>query len=167
MTQSGAAYDLSRFEQTAPRVKPQQHQQPQLKVVKTSTRAKAKTKRMLAMFKVAFCAIALVTVAATVVYTRAVLTEVGESINMASKELKELKSENGRLAAELESKLSLRNVEEYATVNLGLSKIEQDQIEYVNLSEGDKIELAQTGEPNLLDKLEAWFDNVMAYITKK
>lgn len=52
-------------------------------------------------------------------YSRAQLNELGAKVNSATKELEILKSENIRLQTELEEKISLKNVEEYATVELG------------------------------------------------
>ena len=38
----------------------------------------------------------------------------------------------------IEGKMSLRNVEDYASANMGLSKTEAYQIEYVQLNKGDR-----------------------------
>lgn len=159
MAQHSVAYDFSRFEQTAVKQTPET---PALRVVKTGKKAKQRTKAAFAVFKAAFCALALALALTSVIYTQAVLTEVGENINAASRELENLKSENGRLSAQLESQLSLRNIEQYAAVNLGLSKLEPDQIEYVNLSGGDKTELASPQEPSLWDQIKEWFEQLMS-----
>lgn len=45
-----------------------------------------------------------------------------------------------RLNLQLEGTVSLKNAEDYATNQLGMSKLESGQIEYVTLTQGNKIE---------------------------
>ncbi len=81
---------------------------------------------------------------AVMLYNNAILTELTEEYNAQSTRYEELKSEGVRLQSELEGKMSLRNVEDYASANMGLSKTEAYQIEYVQLNKGDRVVLAQS-----------------------
>ncbi len=53
-----------------------------------------------------------------------------------------------------DSQLSLQSVEDYATNKLGMKKIEQSQVEPIELSKGDKIQVLQSGnDQNWLSSL--------------
>jgi cell division protein FtsB len=160
---SSAAYDLKRFE-TKPRVRVRK---PALVVKRPSEQARAKAKVMYAVKVVAALSlVALVVV--TMLYSRAVLTELDLQISQANANLTEMKSEQTRLAAELESKVSLRNVEEYASQKLGMSTMDKQQITYVDLSEGDKIELTQQSpKKTLLDQIRLAIAKVKEYIPQE
>jgi len=55
------------------------------------------------------------------------------------------KSENVRLSAELNSITSIGKIDDYATKILGMSKIESYQVEYIQLTEGDKVLYSSNG----------------------
>ena len=48
-------------------------------------------------------------------------------------------NEDVRLNMELEAMVSLKNIEEYATEELGLTKLENSQVSYVTLDEGERV----------------------------
>ena len=63
------------------------------------------------------------------------------------------------------SKISLKNIEEYATANLGMMKIDQAQIQYLNVDEGDSVTLYNTaGDNSLMAKLQGWLSEIMVII---
>lgn len=86
------------------------------------------------------------------VYNNVVLNELGNEITQMSNELDELNSENTRLNVDLETKTSLRKIEEYATNELGLQRANNNQIEYVRVEQENKIETTQD-EENIMDKI--------------
>lgn len=130
------AYDLSRYEQ---HLRPQP---PELHVVGRGN-SRAAANRALGL-RLACTALAVVSMLAVMLYNNATLTELTEEYNAQSTRYEELKSEGVRLQSELEGKMSLRNVEDYASANMGLSKTEAYQIEYVQLNKGDRVVLAQS-----------------------
>ena len=132
---SGAAYDLNRF--GAHR---QRGRKPNLTIAAPSAKARARA-GMAAAFKTAAALALVAAFVVTMLYSRAVLTELNQQIAAQTNALADAQSENTRLSAQLDAKVSLRNVEEYATQALGMVSIDKSQITYVDLSEGDKIEL--------------------------
>ena len=73
-------------------------------------------------------------------------------------------SENVRLNMEIDSVISLKNVEEYAITNLGMVKMEGNQIEYIDLSGEDKIVLS--GNKKLNSSNGSVISRVMEYMSK-
>ena len=57
-----------------------------------------------------------------------------------------------------QAKLSLETVEEYAETQLGMRKLEQNQVEYISLSEGDKGEVLEE------DSSENWLTSAWNFI---
>ena len=110
---------------------------------------------------VATAALALVAAfVVTMLYSRAVLTELNQQIAAQTNALADAQSENTRLSAQLDAKVSLRNVEEYATQALGMVSIDKSQITYVDLSEGDKIELTMDSPRlSLIDRIRVAISN--------
>jgi hypothetical protein len=67
---------------------------------------------------------------------------------MKTEELSTLSGEYTRLQTELEGKISLKNIEEYATANLGMMKIDTAQVRYLNLEETESVTLYNTSNEN-------------------
>ncbi len=122
-----SAYDLSAFE------KRKSHE---LKVIKNEKHPK---ESILARSGVFFLVAFLLIIVASTLYNNAIINELGNQIVELNQEYAELVGENKKMTAVLESKVSLKNVEEYAKENLGLAQMEQYQIEYINLLPNDKI----------------------------
>ena len=77
------------------------------------------------------------------VNSRTELNETMNGIQRKTSELTDLQSEYIYLNYELESLVSLKNAEEYAETELGLIKLGQSQVEYVNLQSENTIETAE------------------------
>lgn len=152
-----AAYDLSRYEQ---QLRPQP---PELHVVGRGN-SRAAANRALGM-RIVCGALAVVSMLAVMLYNNAILTELTEEYNSQNTRYEELKSEGVRLQSALEGKMSLRNVEEYASANMGLSKTEAYQIEYVQLSKGDRVVLAQSAQSaGPWEQLQEGFQAFLEYL---
>lgn len=157
----GAAYDLSIYEK-----KEYVRKQPELRVVDNPS-PRTMANRSL-MTRVLLTAVLVVSVIGVIIYSNAILTEIGDEINSQNKEYAVLLSESKRLSAELESKVSLRNIEDTAKNDMGLARMESYQIEYVNLSEGDKIELtAASPKQGLADKIKIKIGSFLEYLPSK
>ena len=81
-----------------------------------------------------------------------------------NKKYEELESERIRLMTELEKQLSLKNVEEYAATQLGMEKLDPDQIEYVTLTEGNPIEKKEEADPSIWQKIKNFFNCVFEWL---
>lgn len=125
-----AAYDLSRFERKKVTRLPVKRSQKRPKV------------RIIPFISTALCVVMAITITAMMMLSRVELNELTTKISAANKQLDQLKNDNVRLSLQAESKISLNTVEEYAKSVLGMKKLQRYQIEYVNLTDSDKVEIA-------------------------
>lgn len=142
----------------------QPRQQEEVRQPKIVRVPKAKPVKQTRPIKVLACMIMVLLMASSVMYSRARLTELNAQISSANKKYEELESERIRLMTELEKQLSLKNVEEYAATQLGMEKLDPDQIEYVTLTEGNPIEKKEEADPSIWQKIKNFFVDMMEYI---
>lgn len=114
--------------------------------------------------KVLLFLMVIIGLAFSVMYSRAQLTELTTKVNAATNELEVLESETVRLKAELESRVSLKNVEEYATTELGLEKLDPSQIEYIALEPEVPEQAAEPEDDSIWQKIKNFFVDMMEYI---
>ncbi|MDE5852870.1 MAG: hypothetical protein K2G97_02370 [Oscillospiraceae bacterium] len=91
------------------------------------------------------------------VFSMVRLNEITSQISSLEKQYKIQKSDQIRLNSELESKISYSSIEDYATKNWGMKKQSSNQVNYINISKGNSIEVANEQEKNFLDEL---FDGI-------
>lgn len=139
-----AAYDLSLFEpkrqEQVEKVKKNNIIEIPQKQLEKNSRPKRNPIKVLASFL--FIAI-LGSIVGTMIYGQVQLTELTEEINTASKELAESQSVYTQMKTKMDSQLSVTAVETYAAEELDMRKIEQNQVKYISLSEGDEAVVMQ------------------------
>lgn len=153
------AYDLSLFERRAKKERVQLKKLPSAKKP-----PRLQVAAMLAgRFIVALLVGAIVSVG---IYNRAILTETVDNITQAKKDLARLQSEQTRLAMELDEKVSIKNIEDYASNQLGLSRMDKYQTTYIALAGSDQIaEQAEMQEkPKLSLNINDLFYKLVEYI---
>ena len=129
-----AAYDLSIYE---PKRKRQEEQAPKVRVVARHSQEELARPKMLAK---AVGLVVLLTVSlCMLLYSNAVLTELSDQVAEAQEKQEMLLAENERLQTSIESRMSMRNIEDIAKNQLGLSEMAPYQVTYVNRCDGDKI----------------------------
>ncbi len=151
---SNAAYDFALFEPKRQQEVPQKKNNIiELPKEKLEQNRKAKVNPVKALS--GFLALAVIFgMVTTIVYGQVQLTELTEQLNVATKTLDENQSVYTQLKMKSDSQLSLQSVEDYATNKLGMKKIEQSQVEPIELSKGDKIQVLQSGnDQNWLSSL--------------
>lgn len=79
-------------------------------------------------------------------------------------QIAQLTEENARLQAQLETKTSLKNVEDYAENVLGLQKLDTAQMEYVELESTNVIRVVEKEDKGIFVSLKNWFFDTMEYI---
>lgn len=161
--QGSAAYDLRTFQSnTARKKKPSLSVHKQTRDAAMRERARAKVAMV---FQGAFLAAIVAAVVVAMLCSRVELTELSTQISKKQKALSEVQTENIRLEAEVEAKLSARNVEEYATQKLGMAPLDKSQVTYLRLNEGDEVRLTEQAEDTgLLEKIAMALGNAKAYI---
>ncbi len=140
---SNLAYDLERFENRAP------------VITKVST-GKEKT---LSPFKTILVAVLFVAMFSTVPYGKLIINELNMQYSTANAELNELKSEGIRMQSELESKVSLKTIEEIAVTEYGMVKPDNSQVGYIKLNGENKIETTAHQE-TLTAKVAEFVDGI-------
>ena len=93
------------------------------------------------------------------------LNELSLQASKKSKELETLSSENSVLALQIDRKNSLGNIEQIATEQLGMVKLESFQIHTVNLAGSDSVEiLTEEKDNNIFDGIVANFNILLEYL---
>ena len=104
---------------------------------------------------------------AMLLYNRLRTDELTREIDKADAVLTQAQGENVRLSMALDSMISLEHVEDYAKNNLGMTKVEGYQIEYIDLSGADEV-VKNSGRPkktkatelkslSVTEKIKAYF----------
>ncbi len=83
------------------------------------------------------------------------VSELNSELNLAQ-------AENVRLQSELDSKMSAKNVEDYAENVLGMQRIDSSQIQYIEIQTDDVVNIPEQDE-SLLAKFKRFFDNCVEY----
>ena len=147
MANSTVAYDLSRFEERPRNARYEEIEKPRKQKVMGFS---AKT---LLIVGIIVTAITFV-----MIYNRVVLTELTAEVEKASQTLSALENENVRLQMQIDRKMSLSNVEQYAVSELNMGKVEQYQIQTVSLSQDEEISVMKD------DSDQTFFQSVYAKI---
>ena len=99
----------------------------------------------------------------SLIYSQLQLNELNTSLQKVNKQLSNAKSEYIQLQMAAESKISLESVEEYATNVLGMQKLTSDQIEYIRINEGDRVEVSgQSSSASIWQKIADWFTGIFS-----
>lgn len=125
---TNAAYDLSLFEEV--------ERQPKIEEVKLPKKQKVLNMSPLKMLSLGAVVVALVSI---LLYSNVMLSEITAEVNAAASTLEDLNNEYTRLEMELNRKMSIGAIEEYATETLNMSKIEQYQVEMVSINSNDEV----------------------------
>lgn len=160
-----ARYNIELFEPAAPRtsnaapkMRPQ-NTRPQLKVVEkprmTASQLRAQTaasnRRIMKIFFVAGICLSFLGI---VIYSTLQLDEINRDISKIDKSIEITKSERVRLDMELNSIVSMDKVEDYAANTLGMAKVQDYQVVYVDLSSSDRVIMAggkETEKANVIN----------------
>ena len=83
-------------------------------------------------------------------------------VTSCNQQLNAVEAENVRLQSELDSRMSAKNVEDYAVNELHMQKIDSSQIKYIEIQTGDVVNIPQQDE-NLWTKISDFFDSCVEY----
>ncbi len=139
---------------------PEEH--PERKQASSITMKKTPPKRGSAS-KVFLFAISVFFICFALLSAKVETSKIYRQISSANHNLESVQSENVRLQSELESKMTLKNVEEYAVKVLGLQKLNNSQTKYVETQIDDVVEIPEE-EKNIFVKVKDNFDKLVEYI---
>ncbi len=108
-------------------------------------------------WSVLLCAAFFIAVGGYLLYSHIALNEVSNDLLAAKKELSSLEGEAGSMQVSIESKNQMDEIERIATEELGMIKIENYQIQTINLLTDDTVEIIKD-EP----KDSSWWDGIVA-----
>lgn len=146
-----ASYDFERFEPktvsrgtAAPKINAPAQKKPQLELVKKNkpSQKQLRAQSIVAGKKTAkifVIAVAALLFFAAVIYSRVQLDEINRDISRVENSIKTAKSDTVKLNNELNSIVSINKVEDYAVNNLGMVKVQDYQVVYVDLSDPDEV----------------------------
>lgn len=154
---SNTAYDFSRF---APVELPQE---PQIEQKKKASAGKKTVKRQkvkpLEVVKWVFISLFVMMSLGSIMVGNIKITQINDQAAKMEKQLDTAKSEQVSLNSKLEARMSMSKVEDYAVNNLGLVKTQSYQIQYVQLTNQDKVQIL--GGNN---SIEGFFQNVISSV---
>ena len=156
MATTNAAYDLTRFE-TRTAAQRETEQRPQIQKVK-----KTKAASRVSPVKAIACMLLVIAVTSALLYTRVQLTECTQKVEAANEEYTSLEAEGTRMSLELEGKVSLKNAEEYASNELGMTKMDNKSVEYLRLTQENKIEVPSESEKGRWESIQEFFANLLS-----
>ncbi|MBE6813164.1 MAG: hypothetical protein E7523_09845 [Ruminococcaceae bacterium] len=141
---------------------------PNLKIVEPNARQAVKQQASVSakkVFAVLFCCVMMFGFIAMFINNSVKSTELMNSINEMEVNIANAQSENVRLSSAIDSMFSIAKVENYATNVLGMAKMENYQIQYVDLSSDDQVLYA--GEDSafggdLVERVTEYFNGLFA-----
>lgn len=159
---SNVAYDFSRF---APVEIPEVPVEEPKKVNTVVKKKKAKKQQVtpLAVIKFVFVSLFVMASLGSIMVGNIKITQLNDETDKMEKLLDTARSEQVSLNSKLENRMSISKVEDYASNNLGLVKTQAYQIQYVQLTNEDKVEiLGNSGGiqgffQNVINSIEEYF----------
>lgn len=124
-----------------------------------SGRTESKIKAVLSIILISALAVVLF---GTVIYSLDRRSTMYSRVSALNEELTLAEAENVRLQSELESKISAKNVEDYAENVLGMQKIDSSQIKYIEIQTDDVVNIPQQDE-GLIAKIKKFFERCVEY----
>lgn len=155
MNRGNAAYDLSKYENAAPRLTDSEKSKIVVRRAKPRPTASAP--------KILITAVMAVLVLSLVVYPKVQQATVMSDINKLNEQVMILESENVRMQTAIESKSALKAVEDYAVDVLGMQKLDKSQIEYLSIENGNVIDIPEENE-NFFVKIKHSFEDFLEYL---
>ncbi len=126
---SSSAYKFELFEEKSQRT------EPEFKVIRNKKLEKAQQRNFM-LRTVVYVAIFFVGII-SILFNQIAITELTNKVSVKTSQLEQLENEYRMLSAELEGSVALSNIESIITRDLGMAKLSEDQITYINLSDGD------------------------------
>lgn len=179
--QSAEAYDFTTFEpkdgsaarklNTAQPVREpvrRKNTNPNLKLVEPTAKQSQKQIVRLSYKKVAavlVCCCMMFSLIALFINNSVKSTELMNAINEMENNIANAQSENVRLSSAIDSMFSIANVEKYATDVLGMTKMENYQIQYIDLSSEDQVLYAGEGSvfsAGFVERVTEYFGELFA-----
>lgn len=128
----------------APKMKPVPQKRPNLELVQKTRQTAAQVRQQTAAdtkraIKIMFISIAILMFMAVAIYSRVQLDEINREIKSVENKIELAESDAIKINNELNAIVSINNVEDYAANQLGMVKVQDYQVVYVDLSAEDYV----------------------------
>lgn len=120
-------------------------------------------KKFFSLKFVVLCAL-VCTLLCVMIYEKVQISGLCAEQTQLQSELTELHEGNASLESELAQKTSMTKVEEYAEKELGLVKLDRNQIEYVEVDSTPVASVVGTKDRSIFVRIKNWFVSVLEYI---
>ena len=155
--QNNAAYDFDRF---APQQKPKSNVV-QMPAQPPARQPHRKTALRPILRRAALCVICFALFGA-LIYNQMTINELNTSIQKQSAALNRSENEYIQLEMAAQSRMTLEEVERYAVDVLGMQKLQNNQIQYVRTNDQDKVEVADTADQSVWDRIRDWISGIFS-----
>lgn len=118
------------------------------------------TAKTVSVVKAGGYVLAVIALLSILIYGRATQAELNYKYTQTTKAIAKIKDENKRDQIELETQMSMQIIEEIAKTQLGLDKMDPQQIEYVNFNDSCKAELIK--KPSIWFNIAGWFSGIFS-----
>lgn len=157
------AYDLSLYENTArkqqeDRKKDRERRAREIKMKKHSVSRSGSKLRLIMCAAGIFCVLWAVNVQNTRV------DDIARKVDDQKQLLAEAQDQNALLQSRLDSKANIGYIEEYATNQLGMAKVTNSQINYLDVNTESLIEVSPEGDGSIFSAIADWFGDLLEYI---
>ncbi len=102
-------------------------------------------------------------IAFSILYSKVQISNYTSMISETKNEIEQVKRDNVRLNAELDSMYTLDNVEKIAAEELGLQKTQSSQITFITMNTEEMTEVADENT-NIFISIKNWFYDVLDYL---
>jgi cell division protein FtsL len=120
-------------------------------------------KSNISTIKVVLAAVSVLMLLFSVIYGKGETNKLYSEISDLNTKVEMLQSEKVRMQSEIEEKMTLKNVEDYAENVLGLKKLDKSQIEYIKIQSEDVVQIP-VEEQSFFSKLKDALHNIVEYI---
>lgn len=112
---------------------------------------------------IAICGVVVTILLFVMIYGKVQVSVLYTQISAEKSVVDILESENVRMQSEIESNMSLKNVESYAEDILGLKKLDKSQIVYIQIQNEDVVQVVES-ENNIFVKIKEKFNSIIEYL---
>ncbi len=138
----------------APKMKPAPQRRPNLQLVQKTRMTAAQVRQQTSIetkrtLRIMLIAVAILMFMAVTIYSRVQLDEINREIKSVEKNIALAQSDAVKINNELNALISINNVEDYAANELGMVKVQDYQVVYVDLSSNDYVAKANGKDTGL------------------
>lgn len=158
---SNNAYDISVFEDENLENQDLHKKNKVVKIPKKKIEQAKRRKRNPLKLTVGFLFSAVVVaVVGMIIYSQVQLTELNQKISEAQETLENSQSEYTQMQMNVDAKYTTSIIEEYAQDKLGMTKANNSQKEFVDLSSGDKAKVVEKEGKSIFDTIVDWISSI-------